>query len=238
MFVMALPKSIRPEYSTTIPSTGQKIKYQPFSVKEEKILILAAETEDNDEITNAITNIIQNCVSSPNDFNVEELALYDVEYLFLKARSKSVGEKINLVITDPNDSTYTVDHEVDIDKIKVVKSDDHTDLIKLDEEMSVKMKYPNITYFNEGYDLSNLTSSVNIISKCISSIVSGEEVFNRSDMSDSEILEWVEGLTQSQFQKITDFFVTMPKLSHTITLKNKKTGKNFSVKLEGLRDFF
>ena len=235
---MALPKSIRPEYSTTIPSTGQKIKYQPFSVKEEKILILAAEGEDPDEITNAIINIIQNCVTSPNDFKVEELALYDVEYLFLKARSKSVGEKISLIITDPNDPTYTVDHEIDIDKIKVTKNEDHTDLIKLEEELSVKMRYPDITYFNEGYDLTRITSSVEVISKCVSSIVAGEEVFNRSDMSDSEVVEWVEGLTQSQFQKIVNFFTTMPKLSHTITLKNKNTGKNFTVKLEGLQDFF
>ncbi len=235
---MALPKSIRPEYSTTIPSTGQKIKYQPFSVKEEKILILAAEGEDPDEITNAIINIIQNCVTSPNDFKVEELALYDVEYLFLKARSKSVGEKISLVITDPNDPTYTVDHEIDIDKIKVTKNEDHTDLIKLEEELSVKMRYPDITYFNEGYDLTRITSSVEVISKCVSSIVAGEEVFNRSDMSDSEVVEWVEGLTQSQFAKILNFFVTMPKLSHSVTLKNKNTGKNFTVKLEGLKDFF
>ncbi len=235
---MALPKSIRPEYSTTIPSTGKRIKYQPFSVKEEKILILAAETQDTDEITNAITNIIESCVSSPSDFSVDELALYDIEYLFLKTRSKSVGEKIKLTITDPDDPTYSVDHEVDIDKIKVVKDETHTDLIELAEGLTVKMRYPDISFFNEGYDLTDITGSINLISKCVTSIVAGEEVFNKTDMSDSEVVEWIEGLTQSQFQKIVNFFTTMPKLSHTITLKNKKTGNNFTVKLEGLQDFF
>ena len=235
---MALPKSIRPEYSTTIPSTGKRIKYQPFTVKEEKILILAAETQDTDEITNAITNIIESCVSSPSDFSVDELALYDIEYLFLKTRSKSVGEKIKLTITDPDDSTYSVDHEVDIDKIKVVKDETHTDLIELAEGLTIKMRYPDISFFNDGYDLTDITGSISLISKCVSSIVSGEEVFNRSDMSDSEVVEWVEGLTQSQFAKILNFFVTMPKLSHSVTLKNKNTGKNFTVKLEGLKDFF
>jgi len=235
---MALPKNIRPEYSTTIPSSGKRIKYQPFSVKEEKILILAAETQDTDEITNAISNIIESCVSSPSDFSVDELALYDIEYLFLKTRSKSVGEKIKITITDPDDPTYSVDHEIDIDKIKVVKNEEHTDLIKFEGDISIKMRYPDITFFNEGYDLNDISGTIKLISKCISQIVVEEEVFNRVDMSDSEVLEWVEGLTQSQFKEITNFFATMPKLSHTVTLKNKKTGKNFSVKLEGLQDFF
>jgi len=235
---MALPKNIRPEYNTTIPSTGKKIKYQPFSVREEKILILAAETEDDDEIINAVTNIIQNCVSSPSEFNVNELALFDIEYLFLKTRTKSVGEKLSLIITDPDDTTYTVEHEVDIDKIKVIKNENHTDLIKLTDDLSVKMNYPDITYFNTGYDLTNITNGIELISKCLSSIVVGEEVFNKSDMSESEVLEWVEGLTQSQYKMLIDFFVTMPKLSHSITLKNKNTNKNFTIKLEGLRDFF
>ena len=235
---MGLPKSIRPEYSTTIPSSGKRIKYQPFTVKEEKVLILAAETQDPDEITNAITNIIESCVSSPSDFKVDDLALYDIEYLFLKSRSKSVGEKIQLTITDPDDPTYSVDHELDIDKIKVVKDENHSDIIKLDEDVTIKMKYPDITFFNNGYDLSDISGSIDLISKCIAQIVAGEEVFNRSDMTDAEVVEWVEGLTQSQFKEIINFFSTMPKLSHTVTLKNKNTGKNFTVKLEGLQDFF
>ncbi len=235
---MALPKNIRPEYSTTIPSTGKKIKYQPFSVKEEKILILAAETQDTDEITNAVTNVITNCVTSPADFKVEDLALYDIEYLFLKTRSKSVGETITVTITDPEDPTYSVDHEIEIDKIKVVKNKDHTDTISISEDVLIKMKYPDITFFNDGVNLNDISSSITLMSKCVSQLVVGEEVFNRVDMSETELVEWLEGLTQTQFQKIIEFFATMPKLSHTIKVRNKNTNKDFTIKLEGLQDFF
>ncbi len=235
---MALPKNIRPEYSTTIPSTGKKIKYQPFSVKEEKILILAAETQDTDEITNAVTNVITNCVTSPADFKVEDLALYDIEYLFLKTRSKSVGETITVTITDPEDPTYSVDHEIEIDKIKVVKNKDHTDTISISEDVLIKMKYPDITFFNDGVNLNDISSSITLMSKCVSQLVVGEEVFNRVDMTETELVEWLEGLTQIQFQKIIEFFATMPKLSHTIKARNKNTNKDFTIKLEGLQDFF
>ena len=235
---MALPKNIRPEYSTTIPSTGKKIKYQPFSVKEEKILILAAETQDTDEITNAVTNVITNCVTSPADFKVEDLALYDIEYLFLKTRSKSVGETITVTITDPEDPTYSVDHEIEIDKIKVVKNKDHTDPISISEDVLIKMKYPDITFFNDGVNLNDISSSITLMSKCVSQLVVGEEVFNRVDMTETELVEWLEGLTQIQFQKIIEFFATMPKLSHTIKVRNKNTNKDFTIKLEGLQDFF
>lgn len=235
---MALPKNIRPEYSTTIPSSGKRIKYQPFSVKEEKILILAAETQDTDEITNAVSNVLTNCITSPQDFNVEELALYDIEYLFLKTRAKSVGEKITVTITDPEDPTYKVDHDINIDKIGVVKDKKHTDTINISEDVVIKMKYPDINFFNDGVNINDIASSITLIGKCVSQLVVGEEVFNKVDMTESELTEWLEGLTQSQFQKIIEFFNTMPKLSHTITLKNKKTDKEFTVKLEGLQDFF
>ncbi len=235
---MALPKSIRPEYSTTIPSTGKRIKYQPFSVKEEKILILAAETQDTDEITNAITNIIESCVSSPSDFSVDELALYDIEYLFLKTRSKSVGEKIKLTITDPDDPTYSVDHEVDIDKIKVVKDETHTDLIELAEGLTVKMRYPDISFFTDGIDMSSLTDSIDTMGRCIETIIAGDEVFERVDMTDEELNEWLEGLTTEQFRRITNFFVTMPRLRHSFTIRNTNTNKDFTITLEGLSDFF
>jgi len=235
---MALPKNIRPEYSTTIPSSGKRIKYQPFSVKEEKILILAAETQDTDEITNAVSNVLTNCITSPQDFNVDELALYDIEYLFLKTRAKSVGEKITVTITDPEDPTYKVDHDINIDKIGVVKDKKHTDTINISEDVVIKMKYPDINFFNDGVNINDIASSITLIGKCVSQLVVGEEVFNKVDMTESELTEWLEGLTQSQFQKIIEFFTTMPKLSHTITLKNKKTDKEFTVKLEGLQDFF
>jgi len=235
---MALPKNIRPEYSTAIPSTGKRIKYQPFSVKEEKVLVLAAEGNDPDEITNAITNVLQACVTSPVDFKVEELALFDIEYLFLKTRAKSAGEKIKVNLTDPNDTTFSAEHEINIDKIGVVKDKDHTDLIELSDTIAVKMRYPDISFFNEGVNLDGISETTTMVARCIKQIVIGEEVYDSTDMSSDEVIEWLEGLTTEQFTKISKFFSTMPKLSHSVTMKNTKTDTEFTVKLEGLADFF
>jgi hypothetical protein len=235
---MALPKSIRPEYTTTIPSTGKKVKYQPFSVREEKVLILAAESGEQDEITNAIINTLERCVTSPSDFKVSDLALFDIEYLFLKTRAKSAGEKVTVTVTDPNDTSYSVEHEINIDSIKVIKDAEHTNLIELDEGVSVKMNYPGISFFAEGVNIENVDESIGVVSKCVSQIIIGDEVYNKVDMTVDEITEWVEGLTTDQFQRIMGFFNTAPKLQHKIKLKNKKTGNDFEVVLEGLQDFF
>lgn len=235
---MALPKNIRPEYTTTVPSTGKRVKYQPFSVKEEKILVLAAEGGDTDEITNALTNVLENCVTSPADFKVSELALFDVEYLFLKARSKSAGEKITLNITDPEDETFTTEHEINIDKIGVEKTEGHTDLIEVSEDVHIKMRYPDITFFNDGVNIASIEDTTKLIARCVDSIVMGEEVYNSVDMSSGELDEWLDGLTTEQFQKISEFFQTMPKLKHSFTIKNTNTGNDFTITLEGLADFF
>jgi len=235
---MGLPKNIRPEYSTTIPSTGKKIKYQPFSIKEEKILIIAAEGQDSDEIANAVTNVLQTCISSPSDIDVRSLALFDIEYLFLKARAKSAGEKVSVNITDPSDPSYTVSHDIDIDRIGIKRTEGHTDLIELEEGVTLKMRYPGIDFFSDGLQLADVTSSLETIAKCISQIVVGEEVYNSADMTETEVVEWMEGLTTSQLAKIMEFFTSMPKLSHSISLTNKNTGNKFAVTLEGLADFF
>ena len=235
---MALPKPIRPEYSTTIPSTGKRIKYQPFTVKEEKILILAAEGGDPDEVTNALTNVLQNCVTSPADFKVAELALFDVEYLFLKARSKSAGEKITIAVTDPADETFSTDHEINIDKIGVERTEDHTDLIEISDGTTIKMRYPDISFFNEGINISSIEGTTALIARCIDSIVIEEEVYTSVDMAPDEVSEWLDALTTEQFQKISKFFQTMPKLKHSFTVKNTNTGKDFTIVLEGLADFF
>ena len=234
---MALPRPTRPEYSTTIPSNGKKIKYQPFTVREEKILVLAAESQDSDEITNAVTNCIKNCVSSPADININELALFDIEYLFLKCRAKSVGEKLTVRITDPMDETFVKDHEINIDKIQVIRDKSHTDLIDIDG-IFVKMGYPDITFFTQGIDLNSIESNIDMISRCIRSITQDEEVYARDDMEEGELSEWLEGLSNEQFKKISEFFVTMPKLSHTIKIRNTNTDKDFEITLEGLSDFF
>ena len=234
---MALPKVARPEYSTTIPSTGKKIKYQPFSVKEEKVLVLAAESEDMDEISNAISNVLTNCVTTAG-FDPSTLALFDIEFLFLRARAKSIGETISLNITDPNDPTYTVEHEVNIDSIKVKKFEGHSDLIDINDEVKIKMGYPGLAFFSEGLKIDTINESTETVAKCVSSIVIDEEVYTSADMSTEEIVEWLDGLTTEQYSKIMKFFETMPKLTHTIKLKNRNTGENFEVVLEGLADFF
>lgn len=235
---MALPRPSRPEYNTTIPSTGKKIKYQPFTVREEKILVLAAAAESSDEVANAVSNCLKNCITQPSDININDLALFDIEYLFLKCRAKSVGEKITVKVTDPNDKTYTVEHEINIDKIGVERNEKHSDLININEDISVKMRYPDITFFSEGVAINDIESSISLMQRCIKQIIAGEEVYNREDMTDIEITNWLEELTQDNFKKIADFFATMPKLKHSINLKNPNTGTNFLVELEGLADFF
>jgi len=233
-----LPTPSKPEYNTTIPSTGKKIKYQPFTVKEEKLLVLAAEGGEEGEITNAIVNVLRNCITSPSDVDVTELALFDIEYLFLKARAKSVGEKIDLLVTDPEDETFQAKHSINIDKIGVERTEGHTDIIDITDDMKLKMRYPDITFFNEGVDMSTIATSISTIGRCISSLIVGDEVFQRGDMAEGEIEEWLESLTTEQFKKVTEFFESMPKLKHSFTLKNTNTGKNFTIVLEGLADFF
>ena len=234
---MALPKPSRPEYSTKVPSTDKSIKFQPFTVREEKILILASESQDNDEIANAITNVLESCVTSPG-FKVSDLALFDIEYLFLKARAKSVGEKLEVNVTDPNDETFSTVHEIDVDKIQVQKNKDHKDLIELGEGTAIKMKYPGISFFVEGVSMASITDRLDLAADCVEQIVVGEDVYNREDMTNEEIQEWIESLTSVQFTKVMEFFITMPRLAHKFTLTNTNTKKKFSIELEGLSDFF
>ena len=235
---MALPRTIRPEYSTTIPSSGKKVKYNPFSVREEKVLVLASESNDPEEITNAIVNVLQNCITSPSDIKVEELAIFDIEYLFLKARSKSVGEYINVQVTDPNDESFVTSHSINIDRIGIDKNPEHSPVIFLSEDIQVKMKYPGIEFFAEGIDMSNIANSLDTISRCVESITHGDEVYHCVDTTKNEIAEWLEGLTSEQFRRISNFFATMPKLRHSFTVTNENTGNDFRIVLEGLADFF
>lgn len=234
---MAIPKPKRPEYTITVPSTGKRIKYQPFTVKEEKVLVLAAESEDTDEISNAIANVLSSCVTTAG-FDPQELALFDIEYLFLRARAKSVGETIEIRVADPSDETCVIDHEIDIDSIKVEKNKEHTNLIQIDEETTVKMKYPDLGFFAEGVKIDSIQESTETVALCISQICMGEEVYSQKDSTKEELVEWLDGLTTEQFKKVMAFFETMPKLRHTIKKKNPRTGETFTVVLEGLADFF
>ena len=239
---MPLPKINTPTYELVLPSTGKKIKYRPFLVREEKILIMAMESEDMNEITNAIVQILSDCIIS-NDVKVESLATFDIEYLFLNVRAKSVGESVEVNVTCPDDEETQVEMSIDIDTIKVQKTKGHKNIIKLDDDLSMKLRYPSLEQFVENnFETADGTSevgqSLSMITSCIEMIYNAEESWEASDYSKKELDEFIEQLNTKQFKEIEKFFTTMPKLSHTIVVKNPKTKVESEVVLEGLASFF
>ena len=239
---MPLPKINTPTYDLTLPSTGKKIKYRPFLVREEKILIMAMESEDMTEITNAIVQILSDCILT-KDVKVEQLATFDIEYLFLNVRAKSVGETVDVNITCPDDGETQVEMSINIDSIKVQKTRGHKNIIKLDDELSMKLRYPSLEQFVENnFETAEGTSevgqSLSMITSCVDMIYNQEESWEASDYSKKELDEFIEQLNTKQFKQIEKFFTTMPKLSHTIAVKNPNTGVESEVVLEGLASFF
>ena len=239
---MPLPKINTPTYDLTLPSTGKKIKYRPFLVREEKILIMAMESEDMTEITNAIVQILSDCILS-KDVKVESLATFDIEYLFLNVRAKSVGETVDVNITCPDDGETEVEMSIDIDTIKIQKTRGHKNIIKLDDELSMKLRYPSLEQFVENnFETAEGTSevgqSLSMITSCVDMIYNAEESWEASDYSKKELDEFIGQLNTKQFKQIEKFFTTMPKLSHKIAVKNPNTGVESEVVLEGLASFF
>lgn len=237
---MPLPKLSTPTYELEIPSTGKKIKYRPFLVKEEKILLLAMETEDERQMATAVKTILSNCIQTPR-FKIDTLALFDIEYIFLNIRGKSVGESVELNITCPDDGVTVVPIEIDLDDIKVQKSKEHSNIIELSDDVSVVMKYPSMDLFIKN-NMKDSTSEVDdvfeIASMCIDQVVEGEDVYESANFSKKEILEFLDSMDTKQFVKVQNFFETMPKLSHTVNIKNPTTGVNNEVVIEGLASFF
>jgi len=242
---MPLPKINTPTYDLTLPSTGKKIKYRPFLVREEKILIMALETEDIAQITNAVIEILDECILTKG-VSVTKLATFDIEYLFLNVRSKSVGETVEVNVTCPDDEKTSVQMEINIDSIKVQKVRGHKNIIKLDDQYSMKLKYPSMTEFiesnfesgNDGGEGSDIDKSLSMITSCIEMIYDNEESWDASDSSQQELEEFIEQLNSKQFKAIEKFFETMPKLSHKVKVTNPKTGVESQVVLEGLASFF
>ena len=240
---MPLPKISTPTYELELPSTGKKIKYRPFLVKEEKILILALESENIKQITTSIKSILKECIQT-RGVKIDTLPIFDIEYLFLNVRGKSVSEALDLVVTCPDDNKTTVPVKIYIDEIKVVKSPDHNNDIKLDEKLTLRLKYPSLDEFiKSNFDFSSrdegaLEQSFEIIATCIDQVYNEEESWAASDCTKKELLEWVETLNTNQFKLIESFFTTMPKLSHTLKVKNPKTKVENDVTLEGLSSFF
>ena len=239
---MPLPKISTPTYELTLPSTGKKIKYRPFLVREEKILIMAMESENMKDITNSIVQILSDCILTEN-VKVESLATFDIEYLFLNVRARSVGETIDVNIVCPDDEETQVEVSIDIDSIRIQKTRGHKNIIKLDDNLSMKLRYPALDQFVENnFEAANAESGVGeslaMITSCIDMIYNEEESWEASDYSKDELDEFVEQMNTKQFKQIEKFFTTMPKLSHTIKVRNPKTKVESEVILEGLASFF
>ena len=238
---MPLPKIATPTYELELPSTQKKVRYRPFLVKEEKVLLIALESEDTKEITNAIRAVIKSCVLTKG-IKVETLPTFDIEYLFLNIRGKSVGETIEVNLICPDDGVTEVKKNIPIDNIKIQRTDGHTNQIKLDDNIMMELKYPSLDQFiKNNFDFTEgnqMDQSFELIGTCIDKIYTEEEVWTASDCTKKELTEFLESMNSSQFKDIENFFETMPKLSHTIKVKNPNTGKESDVVLEGLASFF
>ena len=231
---MPLPEIATPIYTLTLPSTKKKIKYRPFLVKEQKLLILAMENEDQEQILDAITNTIQTCLLTKMD--VKDMALFDIEYLFMQIRARSISEEVEMKVTCQDDGETTVDIKFMVDDIKVNFPKGHTNVIKLTDDLTVEMKYPDIDYFTKINFMEETPDEYELVAKCIKRVYVGEDDFTSDSLDESKA--WVEGLTNSQFEKIQSFFETMPTLRHVLKVKNPKTKVVNEVVLEGLSDFF
>lgn len=235
---MPLPKLVAPTYDLELPSTGQKIKYRPFLVKEEKVLLLAMESEDEKQMINAVQTILKNCISTK--LKIEDLSVFDIEYLFLNIRAKSVGEEIELNVTCPDDGETVVPITLNVEDIKVQKSDEHERIIPLTSSISIAMKYPSMEMFVQNNFTGNMKTEdvFDLASSCIDQVIEGDEVYEVKSFSKKEVTEFLDSLDTNQFLKIQKFFETMPKLKHTIKVTNPNTKKDNEIVLEGLASFF
>ena len=240
---MPLPTIATPTYELTLPSTGKKIKYRHFLVKEEKLLILALDSKDQVEITNSVKDVLKKCVLT-RGIKIDDLPTFDIEYLFLNVRAKSVGEDINLVVTCPDDKETEVPVTIYVDEIEVIKSKEHKKDITLDKDMTLRMKYPSLNQFVENnFNVEdNPETTVNktfqLVADCMETVFTKEDAWDSNDYSPEERMQFIEQLSSKQFKEVEKFFATMPKLSHTIEVTNPNTKKKSNIVLEGLADFF
>ena len=241
---MPLPKINTPTYELTLPSNKKKVKYRPFLVREEKILVLALESEDQKQITDAIIQIIGDCLITKN-IDVTKLPTFDIEYLFLNVRSKSVGETVEVNVTCPDDGKTKVETSINIDDIKVIKDKNHKLIVQLDDKYSMKLKYPTLDQFIENnFDFEmaeakeSVSAAMSMLSTCIDMIYDDQESWDASESTKEELDEFIDQLNTKQFQEVEQFFKTMPKLSHTLKVKNPQTDVESEVVLEGLASFF
>ena len=233
---MSLPRVNNPTFELELPSTGEKIKYRPFLVKEQKILLIAQESKDDGQIANTISELVTACTFGKVD--PKTAPMFDVEYIFLKVRTQSVGSKVEMVVTCPDDGKTTVPVKIDLDDINVTMTDDHINEVQVNDKVKVVFRYPIL------HDLKGLTENptdvdrvFHVLNRCISEIHFGDDVYQRSDMTEKDIDEFVDQLTTEQFERLSDFFNSMPKLRHAIKVTNPKTKVKSEVVLEGLESF-
>ena len=236
---MALPKLGYPTYELELPSTGKIVKYRPFLVKEEKVLLLALESKDEKQVISAVKDLIKNCVISR--LKVDTLPSFDLEYLFLKIRGASIGENITLTVTCLDDNETTVEANININEVEVFKPEGHSTKIMFDDKTGIVMRYPSMKEFVDREFLQKEMKTEDVygfIADSIDQIFDDEEVYDSSTTTKKEFRTFVDSLTTSQFGKIQQFYETSPKLSHSFKVKNPKTGKESEYTIEGLQSFF
>ena len=237
---MPLPQINAPTYELTIPSSKRKIRYRPFLVKEEKILVIAMESNDIGDIARAVKQVLGQCILTKGT-KIDKLSTFDIEYLFLNVRGKSVGETVDIKVTCPDDGVTTVPVTVDLDAIQVTFDPEHDKDIILDDKLKMRMKYPSLDEFiKENFQDDNVgfEQSIEMIASCVDMIYSEDETWTSADFTQKEMVDFLEGLGSKQFKELEKFFTTMPKLTHEIKVKNPKTKKENTIKLEGLAAFF
>ena len=233
---MALPKLNSLTYELELPSSGEKLKYRPFLVKEQKALMIAQESEDNKLMENTFAQIINDCVFE--DVDPYKMPMFDIEYLFLRIRGKSVGEKVKLNVLCPDDEKTRVDVEVDLEKVDVQMTDDHTNIVNLTKDITMVMRYPCLKDMSGFDDTGEVSSMFDMIKRCVHEVRDGETIYNRVDISDKELDDFIDSMSSENFEQVANFFNTMPKLYHEIEVKNPKTKKKNKIPIEGFQSFF
>ena len=233
---MALPKLNTLTYELELPSTGEKLKYRPFLVKEQKALMIAQESEDDKLIENTFAQIINDCVF--DDVDPYTMPMFDIEYLFLRIRGKSVGEKVKLNVLCPDDEMTRVDVEIDLEEVNVQMSEDHTNIVDISKDIKLIMRYPCLKDMAGFDDTGQISSIFEMIKRCIHEVHDGDTIYNKVDISEKELDEFIDSMSTENFENVTIFFNTMPKLYHEVEVKNPKTKKKNEIVIEGLQSFF
>tara|TARA_Y100000816_G_scaffold135509_1_gene95777 strand:- start:2675 stop:3376 length:702 start_codon:yes stop_codon:yes gene_type:complete len=231
---MALPKLNTPTYELERPSTGKKIKYRPFLVREQKVLMMAQDSKDDTEISEAVGSLVQSCTFGEIDYKTSPM--FDIEYLFLKIRGKSVGDKVDLNLICPDDGKTQVKKTIDLEEVNIHMLENHKNEVEINDNVKIVFRYPILSDM-KGIPVSEVSTAFSVINACVHSIHYGDDVYQRTDLKDEEVEEFIDSLTGDQFEKITEFFQTMPKLRHVVEVTNPKTKKKSEIVVEGLQNF-